>query len=612
MPSVDEVELLAKLGAGELSAEEAARAREQVASNPELRRLQARLERLDVLAALQGAEDRAAAVSVRDEAAIESVLRSRGRPALRVLVPAAAAIVAVLAGGAFFLGRTPAQHVPGGADLAAVAPAGEELPPYPPDVPGIIVGPLAEGLALWTPESKLGRDGSDTVLLEEGTLVLSGRGRVQARGHSVEVDGEVLVSTEPAQALAHVIRSLRSHPQPEGSQMRKRFEGFRGLARAPAGAALWVLVSSGHAVAGAPDGTTSRMAKGESWSPPAVTGTSAARAALEAPMPSPASPPIAAAMQKRPGPAIVTEGEVALAGVHTAVLSASQALASCFAEGQQRNPKLEGELTLVLGLVQDGGRGRLREATVADDYSLANPLVASCVLGVLQTAPWPKPESASATVRYPLGFAARGTTGTPGADVWLPESAQREGPRLIHSKDREGRIDVGGRGHTLGPDAAPVKVVVFSDFECSFCIKGYRVLNELRGRYGDKIQLEFRHKPLPTHPNARLSAAAAIAADRQGKFWDFANRLVDEPGRRGMDAMEAHATALGLDLLRFRRDLEDPATRARIDADIAEAERIGARGIPTTYVNGRELVGVRAVESYTRLIDEELATTPGR
>lgn len=604
MPSVDEVELLAKLAAGELSAEETARVRAQVASSPELQRIQARLERLDVLAAIQGAEDRAAAVSARDEAAIEAALRARGRPALRVLVAAAAAaaVLAVLAGGAFFLGRPQAHPVPGGAERAANAPsqevpeavalAEEELPPYPPDVPGIIVGPLAEGLALWTPESKLGRDAPDTVLLEEGTLVLSGRGRVQARGYSVEIDGEVLVSTEPEKALAHVIRSLRSHPQPEGSHMRKRFEGFRGLARAPAGAVLWVLVSSGHAVAGAPDGTTSRMAKGESWSSPAVTGTTGS--------------------QKRPGPASVTEGEVALAGVHTAVLSASQALAGCFAEGQQRNPKLEGELTLVLGLVQDGGRGRLREATVADDYSLANPLVANCVLGVLQTAPWPKPESASATVRYPLGFAARGSSGTPGADVWLPEGAQREGPRLIHSKDREGRIDVGGSGHTLGPDTAAVKVVVFSDFECSFCIKGYRVLSELRGRYGDRIQLEFRHKPLPTHPNARLSAAAAIAAARQGKFWEFAHRLVDEPGRRGVEAMEAHATALGLDLLRFRRDLEDPATRALIDADIAEAERIGARGIPTTYVNGRELVGVRAVEAYVRLIDEELATAPRR
>ncbi len=612
MPSVDEVELLAQLSAGELSAAEAERARALIEARPDLRAFVARLERLDGLAAARGAEERAILSTARDEAMIDAVLGRRTRASWGSRLLALAAGVALLAGGAFFLASrsgsgevpegSPPTHKAGLEVSAERAPiAEEELPPYPPEVPGIMVGPLPEGLAMWTPESKLRRDAPDTVVLEEGTLVLSGRGHVQARGHTVEVDGEVLVSTEPAQALAHVIRSLRSHPQPEGTHMRKRFEQLRGLSRAPAGAALWVLVTTGHAVAGGPNGSSVRVAEGQSWSPgaPAVA-TSAARQALEAPVPT------------RPGPAEVTEGAVELAGVHAAILDASDALARCFAEGQRQNPKLQGQLTLLLGLSQDGSKGRLREATVADDYSLENPLVASCVLGALQTAQWPRPEGKTATVRYPLGFSPRGTTKTPGADVWLPEGAQATGPRLVHSKDREGHVAVEGRGHTLGPDDAAVKVVVFSDFECSYCIKGHSVLHALRGRYGDRIQLEFRHKPLPTHPNARTSAAAAIAADRQGKFWEFAARLVDAPGQRGVASMEAHATALGLDLLRFRRDMEDPATLARIDADVAEAERIGARGIPTTYINGRELVGVRPVEVLARIVDEEFAAAPRR
>ncbi|MCE9667660.1 DsbA family protein [Myxococcus stipitatus] len=157
-----------------------------------------------------------------------------------------------------------------------------------------------------------------------------------------------------------------------------------------------------------------------------------------------------------------------------------------------------------------------------------------------------------------------------------------------------------------GPADARVTVEVWSDFQCPFCARGADLLARLRERYGDQLRVVFRHQPLPAHRDARLAAAASMAAHEQGRFWEMHDRLFQEGAGLDRAALEAHARALGLDLPRFRRALDTGAWDAYVEADVVEAQRRGVVGTPAFFVNGQGVLGAQPLETFTRLIDAEL------
>jgi len=149
--------------------------------------------------------------------------------------------------------------------------------------------------------------------------------------------------------------------------------------------------------------------------------------------------------------------------------------------------------------------------------------------------------------------------------------------------------------------------VVFSDFECPFCARLLPTLRALETRYGSQVRLAFRNLPLPFHTHAHRAAQAAMAAHAQGKFWAMHDQLFEHGGSLETEDLERWAAAAGLDLARFRDALSTRAFAEQVDADLAEAERIGARGTPTTFVNGRAVQGAHPLDVFVRVIDEELA-----
>src|SRR6185369_10636032 len=78
---------------------------------------------------------------------------------------------------------------------------------------------------------------------------------------------------------------------------------------------------------------------------------------------------------------------------------------------------------------------------------------------------------------------------------------------------------------SFGPANAKVQVVEFSDFQCPYCSRAATVVHQIKEKYGDKVRFTFRQFPLPMHPNARIASEAALAANSQGKFWEFHDRL---------------------------------------------------------------------------------------
>jgi protein-disulfide isomerase len=207
-------------------------------------------------------------------------------------------------------------------------------------------------------------------------------------------------------------------------------------------------------------------------------------------------------------------------------------------------------------------------------------------------------------------------SGTPAAQLYdalmaaapaeAPAEARRSARPLPGPAPASERVKVDLAGAPLkGDAAAPVTVVVFSDFQCPFCARAVGTLRALEEKYGDRVRFAFKQRPLSFHGNARTAAAAALAAADQGKFWQFHDALFAHQQELDRASLERRAEELGLDLARFRTAL-DAGAEARIAADEAEAERLGVTGTPTFFVNGRKVVGAQPPEVFAAVIDEEL------
>lgn len=160
---------------------------------------------------------------------------------------------------------------------------------------------------------------------------------------------------------------------------------------------------------------------------------------------------------------------------------------------------------------------------------------------------------------------------------------------------------------TLGPKTARVTLEVWSDFQCPYCARGAATVAQLRQKYGDRIRIVFRNAPLPMHGNARLAAAAAMAAHEQGRFWEFHDALFANQHSLDRASLEALAGKMGLDLVRFRQSLDTNKWGSYLDLDISEMNRRGIQGTPTFFVNDQAIVGAQAIDEFSRVIDAALA-----
>jgi protein-disulfide isomerase len=157
-----------------------------------------------------------------------------------------------------------------------------------------------------------------------------------------------------------------------------------------------------------------------------------------------------------------------------------------------------------------------------------------------------------------------------------------------------------------GPKNAPVTIVEFSDFQCPFCGRAVPTLKAIKEQYGNKVKVAFKNQPLPMHPDARPAAAAAMAANEQGKFWEYHDKLFANQQALDRASLEKYAAEVGLNMPKFKAALDTNKFEQRITADATEATRAGVNGTPTFFINGRKLFGVQSVEAFKAIIDDEL------
>ena len=157
-----------------------------------------------------------------------------------------------------------------------------------------------------------------------------------------------------------------------------------------------------------------------------------------------------------------------------------------------------------------------------------------------------------------------------------------------------------------GNPAAPVTVVEFVDYECPHCKRVQPVLRQVLDDYKDEVKVAFKHYPLGSHTNARIAAEAAIAAHKQGKFWAYNEKVWAISESITPAALEQIAKEVGLDVAKWRADLESDDVRAWVDRDHGEGQTLGIDHTPTIYINGREFTDPRDADSMRDWINEEL------
>jgi protein-disulfide isomerase len=158
-----------------------------------------------------------------------------------------------------------------------------------------------------------------------------------------------------------------------------------------------------------------------------------------------------------------------------------------------------------------------------------------------------------------------------------------------------------------GNPAAKVTLVEFADYECPHCKRLQPVLRQILEEFPNDVKVYFKHYPLPQHTNARLAAEAAVAAYQQKKFWPFQDRLWDKQDELSPAEIEKIAKESGLDVSKFRQDLDSQAVKARVQQDRADGQALGLQATPTLYIDGREYTDPKDTDSLREWIKEELA-----
>jgi protein-disulfide isomerase/uncharacterized membrane protein len=174
-----------------------------------------------------------------------------------------------------------------------------------------------------------------------------------------------------------------------------------------------------------------------------------------------------------------------------------------------------------------------------------------------------------------------------------------------------------------GNPRAPVRMVVFSDFECPFCRQAAFTMHTALEPFKDEVFLVFKQFPLDpscnptvqyqTHPNACALARLAYCANRRGKFWEYHDtifmKLSQEAVASGIDAVTPGLSSL------FTKEeiascLSDPATLDNIAQDARLGRSLDLKGTPSVYVNGKAVSIPLTVENLRRIVSLELSLQP--
>ena len=187
------------------------------------------------------------------------------------------------------------------------------------------------------------------------------------------------------------------------------------------------------------------------------------------------------------------------------------------------------------------------------------------------------------------------------------ETKPKEGPTPSADDEQLYKVTIRPTDAVYGePDKALVTMVSFMGYQCAYSRELMTVFEDLLKHYGESLALVVKHLPLSIHPQGQDAAATALCAHEQGKFWEL-NRRLTADNRLSARAVQRKARAVGLDMNALKACMDKGEVRNIIREDGSLAQTVGARGTPTTYINGRQIVGSVPMEELASVIEAELA-----
>jgi len=170
----------------------------------------------------------------------------------------------------------------------------------------------------------------------------------------------------------------------------------------------------------------------------------------------------------------------------------------------------------------------------------------------------------------------------------------------------------------MGPKKAKVAMIEFSDFQCPFCRQLWKdTVQKIKSEYidaGKSVKFVYRDFPLSLHAMAQTYAEAGECADEQGKFWEMHDKIFEEQENLGagtianldINNVKKWAQELQLDTNKFNNCLDSGKYKTEVQKDLIDGKAAGVRGVPTVFINGREIRGAQPFEVFKAIIDEEL------
>lgn len=160
-----------------------------------------------------------------------------------------------------------------------------------------------------------------------------------------------------------------------------------------------------------------------------------------------------------------------------------------------------------------------------------------------------------------------------------------------------------------GNPQAKTVIIKFADFQCPICKVAAENLPPYLHEFRNQVQLRYVHFPLPFHPNARVAAQASVCAEQRSveDFWKYHDAIYQDQPKLGREFLLELAEKQGFNRAEFEKCVDAPETIARVDEDLALAQRLHIGGTPTYLVNGKQVRYWQDGKLWQAILKEQLS-----
>jgi len=178
-------------------------------------------------------------------------------------------------------------------------------------------------------------------------------------------------------------------------------------------------------------------------------------------------------------------------------------------------------------------------------------------------------------------------------------------------EDNASILSIDNDDWVYGNRDSKVVLVEYADYECEACAAASPMVETIKAEYKDKIAFVVRYFPLPGHQYSKQSAYAVESAGKQGKYWEmnklmFQNQIDWSGNPKSDEIFRGYAQDLGLNIEQFNADSDSAQTKEKVENDLKSGKDLNIQGTPTFFLNGRKIPTPRNIESFRKLLDEEI------